>query len=49
MVIRPLKPYAIHPELSLKRFVVNISIDLYDMLKVLPRKFDHMSTIQIQL
>ncbi|VEN42006.1 unnamed protein product, partial [Callosobruchus maculatus] len=49
MQIRPLKPYAIHPQLSLKGSIVNIAVDVQDMLKVLPRSFSDMNVIQVKL
>ncbi|KAJ8676998.1 hypothetical protein QAD02_012785 [Eretmocerus hayati] len=49
MQIKPLLPFAINPQLSLAGSIVNISVDINEMLKILPRKFDQLSTIQIQL
>ncbi|XP_026470005.1 uncharacterized protein LOC113373956 [Ctenocephalides felis] len=49
MQIRALKPYALNPQLGLKGSVVNISIQINDLLNVLPRKFNQMKTIQIKL
>uniref|UniRef100_A0A8D9E244 ATP-dependent DNA helicase n=1 Tax=Cacopsylla melanoneura TaxID=428564 RepID=A0A8D9E244_9HEMI len=49
MTIVPLLPYAVNPQLSLKGSVVNIPVEIDTMTKILPRKFDNMSTIQIKL
>ena len=49
MQIRPLKPFSLNPQLSLKGSIVNIAVEIQDMIKVLPRKFDQMATIQIKL
>ena len=46
--IKPLLPYALNPQLSLKNSIVNINVDVNDIIKVLPRKFDEWSTVQIQ-
>ena len=46
---RAMQPYALNPQLSLNGSIVNIPIDINDMLKYLPRKFNNMSTIQMQL
>ena len=48
MQIRPLKRYALNPQIGMKGSVVNIMIDL-DMLQVLPRNFDAMATVQVKL
>ena len=48
MQIRPLLPYAINPQLSLKGSIVNIHTEINEMIKILPRKFDEMSVIQIK-
>ncbi|XP_055845331.1 uncharacterized protein LOC129911529 [Episyrphus balteatus] len=49
MQIRDLKPFALNPQLGMKGSVVNISVEVNDMLQVLPRKFDNMKTIQLKL
>ncbi|XP_026481429.1 uncharacterized protein LOC113388245 [Ctenocephalides felis] len=49
MQIRSLKPYALNPQLGLKGSVVNIPIEVNECLKVLPRKFSEMKTIQVKL
>ena len=49
MQIRPLKSFTLNPQLGAKGSVVNIPIEISDMLTVLPRSFDEMATIQIQL
>ena len=49
MQIRPLKSFTLNPQLGVKGSVVNIPIDINEMLTVLPRSFDEMATIQIQL
>ena len=49
MQIRPLKPFALNPQLGLKGSVVNIPVEVNDMVQVLPRKFNNMATIQIKL
>ena len=49
MQIRAILPYVLNPQLSLNGSIINIAIDINDMLKYLPRQFNNMSTIQIQL
>ena len=49
MQIRPLTPYALNPQLSLRGSVVNIDDDINEMIETLPRNFDQLSTLQIQL
>lgn len=49
MQIRPLKPFAINPQLGLKGSVINISVEISDMITVLPRSFSDMHTVQIKL
>ncbi|XP_055856560.1 uncharacterized protein LOC129919626 isoform X2 [Episyrphus balteatus] len=49
MQIRDLKPFALNPQLGMKGSVVNISVEVNDMLQVLPRRFDNMKTIQLKL
>ncbi|KAJ8678076.1 hypothetical protein QAD02_013863 [Eretmocerus hayati] len=48
MQIRPLLLYSLNPQLCLKGSIVNISVEINDMLRTLPRNFDQLSTIQIQ-
>ena len=42
-------PYAINPQLSLKGSIVNVHSEINEMIKILPRKFNEMSVIQIKL
>ncbi|GBM80454.1 ATP-dependent DNA helicase PIF1 [Araneus ventricosus] len=49
MQLRPLKAYALNPQIGMKGSVVNIPIDIDDMVQVLPRAFDNLATIQIKL
>uniref|UniRef100_A0A8D8UR91 ATP-dependent DNA helicase n=1 Tax=Cacopsylla melanoneura TaxID=428564 RepID=A0A8D8UR91_9HEMI len=49
MCIKPMKAFSLNGQLGLRGSVVNISIDVNEMLTVLPRSFDEMSTIQVQL
>ena len=49
MQIRPLKSFALNPQIGLKGSVVNIPIEINDILQVLPRRFDNMATIQVKL
>ena len=49
MQLRPLKQYALNPQLGMKGSVVNILIDLDEMLQVLPRSFDQMATVEVKL
>ncbi|KAJ8678080.1 hypothetical protein QAD02_013867 [Eretmocerus hayati] len=39
MQINPLLPFAINPQLSLAGSIVNISVDINDMLQILPRNY----------
>uniref|UniRef100_A0ABD2W1Y8 ATP-dependent DNA helicase n=1 Tax=Trichogramma kaykai TaxID=54128 RepID=A0ABD2W1Y8_9HYME len=48
MQIKALQPYALNSQLSLKGSVVNIHTDINDMIKILPRKFDELSIVQIK-
>ncbi|GLV47536.1 hypothetical protein CBL_21329, partial [Carabus blaptoides fortunei] len=47
--IRPLKSFALNPQLGIKGSVVNVPIEVNEVLQVLPRKFDNMATIQLKL
>ncbi|CAH1395674.1 unnamed protein product [Nezara viridula] len=47
--MRPLKAFAINPQLGVKDSVVNIPIDIGECLHTLPRSFNEMATIQLQL
>lgn len=49
MQIRPLKIYSLNPQLRMKGSVVDMPIEINDILQVLPRSFDKMSTIQVKL
>lgn len=49
MQIMALQPYALNSQLSLKGSIVNISVDINEMVKTLPRNFNSLSTIQIKL
>ncbi|XP_055685061.1 uncharacterized protein LOC129791128 [Lutzomyia longipalpis] len=49
MEIRELKKYALNPQKGLKGSVVHIPVEINDMVKVLPRRFDNMGTVQIKL
>ncbi|XP_059142987.1 uncharacterized protein LOC131930491 [Physella acuta] len=49
MQLRPLKAYAINPQIGMKGSVVNIPIEIDDMVQVLPRAFDNLATVQIKL
>ena len=49
MQIQPLKSFTLNPQLGAKGSIINIPIEINDMLTVLPRSFDKMATIQIQL
>lgn len=48
MQIRPLMPHSLNPQLSLKGSIVNISVQVTDMVKALPRKPNEMQTIQLK-
>lgn len=45
--IRPLKPYSLNPQLSLKGSVVHIPVDINEMINVLPRPFTSLDITQI--
>ena len=49
MQIRPLKRFALNPQLGMKGSVINIMIEFDEMLQVLPRCFNKMATIQVKL
>ncbi|XP_055695158.1 uncharacterized protein LOC129796986 isoform X2 [Lutzomyia longipalpis] len=49
MEIRELKKYALNPQKGLKGSVVHIPVEINDMVKVLPRRFDNMNTVQVKL
>ena len=49
MQIRPLKSFTLNLQLGAKGSVVNIPIEINEMLTVLPKSFDEMTTIHIQL
>lgn len=49
MKIMALQLYALNSQLSLKGSIVNISVDINEMINILPRSYNSLSTIQIKL
>lgn len=45
--IRPLKPYSLNPQLSLKGSVVHVPVEINEMVNVLPRPFSSLDITQI--
>jgi len=49
MQIKALQLYTLNLQLSLKGSIVNLPVEINEMVNVLPKTFDEMSTIQIKL
>ncbi|XP_043477547.1 uncharacterized protein LOC122508333 [Leptopilina heterotoma] len=47
--IKALLPFSMNSQLSFKGSVANIKVEINEMIKVLPRNFNELSTVQIKL